>query len=128
MVLLDSEVYGVAVVCDTRVGAVSADNIFGVFLMIGNYLKEIRAEKTLGQISAISGIDKGYLSKIERGERKPKIEMLEKLALAYEVEVYTLMKLAGYYIGIDMTYLNFAKQAQDIGVSIEDMEKFLSKY
>ena len=52
-------------------------------MTLGEYLKIARGDRTLGQLSATSGIDKGYLSKIERDERKPKPEMLGKIAEAY---------------------------------------------
>ena len=58
---------------------------------LGAYLKNARGEKTLGQISSISGIDKGYLSKIERGMRRPKPETLKKLAIAYDVDFKELV-------------------------------------
>ncbi len=63
---------------------------------LGEYLRQTRGEKTLGQISNISGIDKGYLSKIERNERNPKPDMLENLARAYGVEYNTLLEICGY--------------------------------
>ena len=60
-------------------------------MSLGAYLKNARGDKTLGQISAISGIDKGYLSKIERDMRNPKPGMLMKLASAYGVDFNDLI-------------------------------------
>jgi len=65
-------------------------------MSLGTYLKNARGEKTLGQISAISGIDKGYLSKIERDMRKPKPETLRKLATAYDVDFKELVAVSGF--------------------------------
>ena len=62
-------------------------------MTLGEYLKIARGDRTLGQLSATSGIDKGYLSKIERDERKPKPEMLGKIAEAYKIDYQTLMNL-----------------------------------
>ena len=62
-------------------------------MTLGEYLKIARGDRTLGQLSATSGIDKGYLSKIERDERKPKPEMLGKIADAYKIDYQTLMNL-----------------------------------
>lgn len=63
---------------------------------IGEFLRAARGEKTLGQIAMASGIDKGYLSKIERNERRPKPDMLAKLAQAYGVSYDELMVAGGY--------------------------------
>ena len=64
--------------------------------ILADILKKARGEMTLGQIAQKSGIDKGYLSKVERNERKPKPDMLEKLARAYAVDYHTLMVACGY--------------------------------
>lgn len=65
-------------------------------LTLGEYLRNIRGDKTLGQIAAISGINKGYLSKIENGERNPKPEKLEELSHAYTADYDILMEICGY--------------------------------
>jgi transcriptional regulator with XRE-family HTH domain len=65
-------------------------------MTLGEYLRNIRGEKTIGQIAQISGIDKGYLSKIERNERHPKPEMIAQLAEAYGTDYSTLMEICGY--------------------------------
>ena len=59
--------------------------------MLGEYLKKARGERTLGQISAISKIDKGYLSKIERGSYVPKADKLSILSDAYNVPFIELL-------------------------------------
>lgn len=65
-------------------------------MLLGEYLKKIRGDKTIGQISQRSGIDKGYLSKIERNERNPKPDMLEQLAEAYGGDYHKMMEICGY--------------------------------
>lgn len=64
-------------------------------MTLGQYLKDIRGERSIGQIAMKSDIDKGYLSKIERDERKPKPEMLKNLADAYGADYQELLKLNG---------------------------------
>ena len=65
-------------------------------MTLGEYLREFRGEKTIGQIAQKSGIDKGYLSKIERSERHPKPDMIAQLAEAYGADYDTLMEICGY--------------------------------
>ena len=65
-------------------------------MLLGEYLKKIRGDKTIGQISNKSGIDKGYLSKIERNERRPKPDMIEQLSKAYGADYHEMMNICGY--------------------------------
>jgi transcriptional regulator with XRE-family HTH domain len=56
---------------------------------IGKKVKKmrIRHRKTLKEIGETIGVDYSNLSKVERGERTPSIEMLEMLADYYKVPV-----------------------------------------
>lgn len=59
-------------------------------------VKKVRLEKnmTLEELARLSGISKGHLSKIERGEREPKISTLIQIALALKVdsnELYSII-------------------------------------
>ena len=58
-------------------------------------LKEVRLKKniTLEELSKLSGISKGHLSKIERQERDPKISTLIQIATALNVDVDELYKI-----------------------------------
>jgi len=62
---------------------------------IGTLLKELRTEwgKSLKQISSEIGISFDMLSKIERGERKPTPELLEKLSIIYGVSYDKLLNI-----------------------------------
>ena len=63
----------------------------------GEYLKRLRGSRSLGQIEALSGVTKSYLSKLERGERGiPSPAVLAKLAPALNVSYEELMTAAGY--------------------------------
>jgi transcriptional regulator with XRE-family HTH domain len=54
---------------------------------IGSKLKELRTNwgKTLDEVSRYIGISTDMMSKIERGERKPTVEVLKKLTLYYNL-------------------------------------------
>ena len=58
-------------------------------------VKKLRTEKgiTLESLAKLSGISKGHLSKIERGEREPKISTLIQIALALKVDIKELYKI-----------------------------------
>ena len=74
-------------------------------MKIGVYLKTQREnrELSLGQVEAISGVSKSYLSKLERGERSdPSPEILRKLSSVYNVPYEELMEVAGF---IDSSFI-----------------------
>lgn len=48
---------------------------------------------TLDTLAKLSGISKGHLSKIERGEREPKISTLIQIALALKVDLNKLYEI-----------------------------------
>ena len=58
-------------------------------------VKKVRLEKnmTLEELARLSGISKGHLSKIERGEREPKISTLIQIALALKVDLNKLYEI-----------------------------------
>ena len=61
---------------------------------VGEYLREARGAVPLSTIAARCGLDKGYLSRVERGERDPKMCRLGILAAGYGVPEATLMRIA----------------------------------
>jgi len=63
---------------------------------LGQHIKQLRGTKSLSQLSRECGIDKGYLSKIERDERKPKPEMLDNIAKAYGGDYNEMLEICGY--------------------------------
>lgn len=86
-------------------------------MTLGEYLKKARGERTLGQISAASSIDKGYLSKIERDERKPKPEMLGKISEAYKINYQTLLQLCD---SVPDDFIVLARKVGDISADERD--------
>ncbi len=56
--------------------------------VVGNVIKELREKKGLSQevVSGLADIGRTHLSAIERGERKPTLETLFKIAQALDVK------------------------------------------
>ena len=59
---------------------------------LGKNLKRIRREKGVTQekLQGLSGLDRGYISGVERGVRNPSLRNIEKLAKALKVSVSDL--------------------------------------
>ena len=59
---------------------------------LGKNLQRIRKEKGITQekLQELSGIDRGYISGVERGVRNPSIKNVERLAKALKVSVSDL--------------------------------------
>jgi transcriptional regulator with XRE-family HTH domain len=57
--------------------------------MIGPRLRHIRQEKgmTIEKLAAAAGLDKGFLSRLERGAKRPSIETVLRLSNALDVPV-----------------------------------------
>lgn len=63
--------------------------------MDGSKLKKLREDKgySLTKISELTGISKSYLSLIERGiQTNPSLDILEKIAIALETDVETIVR------------------------------------
>ena len=58
-------------------------------------VRNVREEKniTIQKLSQISGLSKGHLSRIERGETEPTISTLIRIALVLKVDVKELYKI-----------------------------------
>ena len=65
-------------------------------MKLGEYLRIKRGTKSLDEISAETGLDKGYLSKMELGLRHPKPNKFPAISKAYHVSLTTLFRLSGY--------------------------------
>ena len=61
---------------------------------LGNNLKKIRLEKgfTQGDICRATGMDRGYISRVESGQKNPTISNLEKIANALGAKPNELLK------------------------------------
>ena len=63
---------------------------------LSHHLRRLRTMNgiTLDKLSAITGLDKGYLSRLERGQKMPSIATVMKLASALSVSIDQLFGLA----------------------------------
>lgn len=61
---------------------------------LGNNLKRIRLEKGMsqGDICRATGMDRGYISRVESGQKNPTISNLEKIAKALKISPDELLK------------------------------------
>jgi transcriptional regulator with XRE-family HTH domain len=60
---------------------------------LGERLRQLRAERTLGDIERATGIARIVISRYERGQRVPESHMLKKLAAHYGVPYKELRML-----------------------------------
>ena len=63
-------------------------------VVVGSVIQRFREEKGYSQelVSGLAGIGRTHLSAIERGERKPTLETLFKIAYALDVKPSTLLQ------------------------------------
>lgn len=87
----------------------------------GNYLKELRGNRSLREMERLTGLSHTYLSTLEKGMdprskkgRKPTPEILKKLADTLSIDYFDLMEKAGY-INKDDT---FFEEMPEYGVKI----------
>lgn len=57
--------------------------------IVGEAIAEIRKKKGISQdvLSGLAGIGRTHLSAIERGERKPTLETLYRLSIAFDIKM-----------------------------------------
>lgn len=60
----------------------------------GRKLRKIRTRKGLSQeaLSKEAGLDRTYVGKIERGEKSPSLDTIEKLADVLDIEIMELFQ------------------------------------
>lgn len=63
-------------------------------VIVGNTISQIRKQKGLSQevMSGLADIGRTHLSAIERGERKPTLETLYRLAIALDMKMSDIVK------------------------------------
>ena len=63
-------------------------------VIVGNTISQIRRQKGLSQevMSGLADIGRTHLSAIERGERKPTLETLYRLAIALDMKMSDIVK------------------------------------
>ena len=77
---------------------------------IGPLLRRLRGDLSLRDVTKRVGVSSSYLSEIERGSRKPGVNIIRKLADLYNVDAGELMKRAGREDHIDP----FSEEAMDV--------------
>ncbi len=63
-------------------------------IIFGLKIKELRKQKSYTQekLAKLSSINKSYISDIENGKRKVSLEIMNKLAKAFEIEIDKLFE------------------------------------
>ena len=61
---------------------------------IGPLLKRLRGDHSLRDVQRLTSVSSSYLSLIERGDRKPGVNLLNKLAILYGVDPTELLHRA----------------------------------
>lgn len=69
-----------------------SDDMFEPMLdskLVGETIAEIRKRKSISQdvLSGLAGIGRTHLSAIERGERKPTLETLYRISIAFDMKM-----------------------------------------
>ncbi len=61
---------------------------------LGMRVKYLRKQKHISQeeLSFISGVNKNYISDLERGKRNPTLVVLDKIAIALDISLSELLK------------------------------------
>ena len=61
---------------------------------LGMRIRYLRNKKKMSQeeLSFTSGVNRNYLSDLERGTRNPTLKVLEKIARALDIDLSTLLK------------------------------------
>ena len=65
-------------------------------LGIGQLLRQLRGNRSLREVSRLTGISDPYLSNLETGARRAGPKVLKRLATFYGVSVHDLLKRAGF--------------------------------
>lgn len=69
-------------------------------MTIGEYIKHLRDVEgwSLSELSRRSGVAKGYLSEVERGNSDPSLNILQSVAKAFDMDAGDLLVDAGYTV------------------------------
>ena len=81
-------------------------------VIVGNTISRIRKQKGLSQevMSGLADIGRTHLSAIERGERKPTLETLYRLAIALDIKMSDIVKQIESRLEQEQTARNMPKQ------------------
>ena len=80
--------------------------------LISSNIKMIRKDRkmTLDRVAALTGLTKGYLSKIERSKKAPPYSTINKIAVAFGVDAASL--LGEGFRKIEATKISFTRKGQ----------------
>ena len=103
----------------------------------GEYLRQLRGERSLRDIHEATGVSHTYLSTLEKGfdprtkkKRKPSFDVLKKLADFYDVSYIELLIKADYIEEAEKENLedidNMLKNAKWVQASPEEIKKMMS--
>jgi transcriptional regulator with XRE-family HTH domain len=93
----------------------------------GEKIKKLRKEKglTLKELGEVIDFNYSNLSKIERNERKPTIELLEKLAEFFEVEISYFFgekqEIPEEFKDLGIEWISFSKEMSEKEISLEEL-------
>ncbi len=81
-------------------------------MIVGSTISRIRKQKGLSQevMSGLADIGRTHLSAIERGERKPTLETLYRLAIALDIKMSDIVKQIESRLEQEQTAHNMPKQ------------------
>ncbi|TCP30237.1 anti-repressor SinI [Scopulibacillus darangshiensis] len=93
--------------------------------MLGIQIKNKRLDKglSISRLAALSGISKGYLSKIERQKANPSAHIIQQLSEVLNVPVEMILK--GKKDELDHDWVHLIQQAKELGVSKDEVKLFL---
>lgn len=65
-----------------------------ILVQLGMRIRYLRKQKNMSQedLALECGVNKNYLSDLERGTRNPTVKVMEKIASALEIDLSTLFK------------------------------------
>ena len=94
---------------------------------IGLLVRKLRKEHghTLKELSQKVNFDYSNLSKIERGERKPTLELLESLSNLYDVPMSYFFREREESKVIDAKWYTVIKESEDKGYTPEELEDII---
>jgi XRE family transcriptional regulator of biofilm formation len=94
--------------------------------MIGEHIKQLRAERnlSLAQLAELSGVNKSYLSKVERGlQKNPSISIVRKLSVAFDV---SLDELTSQDESVEEDWDALLQRLIESGATIQEFQEFVN--
>ncbi|WNF35323.1 helix-turn-helix transcriptional regulator [Bacillaceae bacterium IKA-2] len=100
---------------------------------IGEKIRSLRLEHglTLKELGAAIDFNYSNLSKIERGNRKPAIEVLESLSNYFNIDIsyffYSQKQLSSDERANDIQIINLTEQMKQKNISLEELIEMVGK-